>query len=209
MKTAIKVISFIWALAFFAFIAARFYGSLVGPLPPTIAAYFFTFQKALESFLSSWLFGVVFVFVWVAISFQLSIMGGWAKLAKHYRFTGRLPDSIKKLHMGSGRIGNISYNNTLRVAVSRSGIVLKVFFMFRIGHPCLQIPWQCIEAICIQGSPIDKSRNPILHAISSKLSWSKYAKISLNQLPDQNLIIPWKIEFSSNIPNSITVHDGH
>ena len=80
--------------------------------------------------------------------------------------------------------------------------------MFRPGHPCMQINWYDIESIDIQNSPTDKAKNPILHAITSKFSWSKYAKISLKQLPEHNLIIPWKDEFGSNIPNSVTVHNG-
>jgi len=208
MKAAIKIISYLWVLAFSTFFVTILYANFVGPLPLALSDYISTFQWALEAFLSSWLFGVFFIVGWFVVSFQMSQKSGWGKIAKHYKCTSQQPDTLKKFYMGSGRVGSIAHNNMLRVAASESGITLKVFFMFRLGHPCLQIPWQGIQSIDIHNSLTDKDKNPLLYAISSKLSWSKYAKILLKELPEQNLIIPWKEEFGSQVPNSVTMHNG-
>ncbi|WP_162628757.1 hypothetical protein [Marinobacter bohaiensis] len=207
MKAALKFINVAWGIAFSAFFVGILYGSIVGPLPPAMAAYVSVFQEGLEAFLSSWLFFVVFVVGWIFAIYHMSRQSGWAALARRYRFTGGPLGAKNKFHTGSGRIGNVGYNNMVKVGVFESGLVLKVFFLFRPGHPCLQIPWHDIESIAFQNSAADRFRNPVVHAISSKLSRSKYAKISLKMVPGQNLTIPWTDEFNSKVPSGVVVHD--
>jgi hypothetical protein len=64
---------------------------------------------------------------------------GWRKIHRHYGpVIGSFPPGR---HMLSGRIGWLSYNNVLTVATDPAGLYLKVFLLFRPGHPPLFIPW--------------------------------------------------------------------
>ena len=115
MKAAIKIISYLWVLAFSTFFVTILYANFVGPLPLALSDYISTFQWALEAFLSSWLFGVFFIVGWFVVSFQMSQKSGWGKIAKHYKCTSQQPDTLKKFYMGSGRVGSIAHNNMLRI----------------------------------------------------------------------------------------------
>ena len=48
--------------------------------------------------------------------------------------------------MQSGTFGSwCHYNNILTVGYSETGLYLAVFFLFRVFHPPLLIPWSAIE----------------------------------------------------------------
>lgn len=82
---------------------------------------------------------VLFVAGWCAISFLLSAIGGWRRLAA--RFPARNEPSGELLFMRSGSVGMASYRGCLIINRNVAGFRLSVLFPFRLGHPPLFIPW--------------------------------------------------------------------
>jgi hypothetical protein len=91
----------------------------------------------------TWLPFVALPALFVAVSFVLSVTGGWRRLAAHYRLDrgGGFPCK----HVVSGELGWVSYNNCLTVGGDERGFYLAVLFPFRMGHPPLCIPWRDIH----------------------------------------------------------------
>jgi len=89
-------------------------------------------------------YALIFVAVWVLISFTISRMGGWHVLAQHYH--RRLEPSGERWRFQSAQFRRMtSYSNILFISANRRGLWLSVLFLFRLGHPPLFIPWNKIE----------------------------------------------------------------
>ena len=89
---------------------------------------------------------LMFAGVWLAITYLLSYISGWAFLAKHYRaarpFAGRY-ERIRSSQMGPlGPFGGA--RNALNVGVDEEGLHLRMFILFRLNCRDLFIPWRDI-----------------------------------------------------------------
>jgi hypothetical protein len=93
-----------------------------------------------------WLYLLPFLVVgaWVLVGGLLSVLGGWSRLATKYRSTAARPPGCHWLQ--SGRFGWVSYSNALTVGNTGAGLYLAVFFLLRLFHPPLLIPWTAITA---------------------------------------------------------------
>jgi hypothetical protein len=81
-----------------------------------------------------------FLFLVFAVSFVISYTGGWASLARSFRYRSKFNGS--KWRGESGRMRGIAhYRNCLVIGANAEGLYLAVFFPFRIAHPPLFIPW--------------------------------------------------------------------
>jgi hypothetical protein len=80
-----------------------------------------------------------FATLWLGVSAILSFIGGWATLAKRFRYAGSF-DGVR-LNFQSGRMGMTSYGRCLTVGASAEGLYLAVMLPFRFCHPRLLIPW--------------------------------------------------------------------
>ncbi len=95
---------------------------------------------------SNWIYSspILFVGIWVFVSYLISVIGGWGALAKHYpaesTFSGEM------FRRGSGRLGMGNYGGCLTLGTNVKGLYLAVAFIFRVGHPPLFVPWQDITA---------------------------------------------------------------
>lgn len=87
------------------------------------------------------LFPFLFVGFWCFVCFILSHLGGWAALGKRFG-ADRAP--IGRVFSGqSAQLRRFcNYNNCLTVIVSEEGFYVRVWPMFRLGHPPLLIPWK-------------------------------------------------------------------
>lgn len=89
----------------------------------------------------------------------------------------------------------------MKVAVTRSGIMLRVLFPFRFGNPNLYIPWQEVKLIAIKNATCEKGISGIISGAFDKLSRNMYAHISLSRHSDK-IIIPWEEMMKSFVPAS-------
>jgi hypothetical protein len=85
------------------------------------------------------LFVAIFPIFWCAILLIISWTGGWRALAKKYSAVGE-PEG-KRFLFQSVKLGYSNYGSCLTIIVSREGLYLRVFPIFRCGHPPLLIPW--------------------------------------------------------------------
>ena len=89
-------------------------------------------------------FAAGFIVFWALVSCIISIAGGWWKLAQQYRTEQPLPAHRRTTQRGQMRF-MVGYNNVLTIASDAEGLYLGVFFLFRIGHPRLFLPWAGVE----------------------------------------------------------------
>jgi hypothetical protein len=88
---------------------------------------------------------LLFPLLWVTITFAISL-GGWRQLATHYRVTN-LPFDANVSSLSYAKMGWADYKNVIRAGACQEGLVLKVFFLFRLFHPPLLIPWSAVGSI--------------------------------------------------------------
>lgn len=101
---------------------------------------------------SSWLlvvaivvgFPLVFGLFFSGVTFLVSLLGGWGRLAGRYRAP---PGGMASVQTCSGFMGVARYSGVLRVGVAPEGLHLSVMVLFRAGHPPLVIPWQDIHDV--------------------------------------------------------------
>ncbi len=201
MKAVGKFIGGVWVTVFFAFVAATFYESSGNELPEEVAAYRDVFRSWLESFLGSWMFYVVFVVGWFAVSYFLGKESGWHKLAEDYAESGAEPS--QEFSTVSGYVGSIPYQGSLRVSVHPLGLALRVFFLFRFGNTNLNIPWTAIESISVTKSAAPPGKSNFLEKLSTKITNARYAHFRLARHPDQILIVPWSEKIRAGIPSTV------
>ena len=89
---------------------------------------------------------LAFVLLWLAVTFLLSYISGWAFLAEHYRaarpYAGRY-ERIRSSQMGPlGPFGGV--RNALNVGIDHEGLHLRMFILFRLNCRDLFIPWRDI-----------------------------------------------------------------
>ena len=112
-------------------------------------------QPGIELFL---LFLLLFAIFWCGIMAFISFIGGWHELAKSFpaeenifRITSR--NEGERFRCASMTMGPkyfpTNYGNCLTIDVSREGIGIRIWPVFRFLHPPLLIPWLQVEG-CVR-----------------------------------------------------------
>lgn len=83
---------------------------------------------------------------WVAVLRLLARISGWERIASVYQVLDFASDTEVKKFI-SGKVGNISYNNSLHVYLNEFGLGLKTIPLYKLTHPPIFIPWQRIRII--------------------------------------------------------------
>ena len=88
--------------------------------------------------------------IWVVITFVSSLTGGWFALSERFtrhsepsgetRSAGFLFYSVFMRFRGN-------YSGIIRFTTAEDALYLSVFFLFRLGHPPLRIPWEEITVV--------------------------------------------------------------
>ena len=105
---------------------------------------FLPWYKLIMNFNRPELFFAAFVGLWIGVSLSVARLGGWATLATFYCFSGSFNGDCWRFQSGELR-WKIGYNNGLTVGANPTGLYLSVFFLFRLGHPDLFVPWADIS----------------------------------------------------------------
>jgi hypothetical protein len=90
-------------------------------------------------------FPVYFVALWCAVCLVLSVSGGWRRLGE--RYAARDVPLGERFLMRSVGVGWVSYNNCLTFRRGHDGFYMSVWYIFRLGHPPLYIPWSDVQNI--------------------------------------------------------------
>ena len=90
------------------------------------------------------LFFLIFVGGWILVSHLVARIGGWTVLSTFYRLSSPFDGERWRFQSGEMR-WKVGYNSCLTLGVNASGVYLSVFFLFRLGHPPLFIPWADIS----------------------------------------------------------------
>lgn len=77
--------------------------------------------------------------VWLSLSWLLSRISGWHRLAQRYPGSHTIDGETAALR--SGRIGPVNYYSCLKFGISDEGLLISIAPPFRLGHPPLFIPW--------------------------------------------------------------------
>lgn len=90
--------------------------------------------------LPAWTYLLLIPFVWCGLSWLLSRLSGWHRLAVRYRRTE--PINGESAALRSGKIGPVTYHSSLRFQINEEGLGISVGLLLRMGHPPLFIPWK-------------------------------------------------------------------
>lgn len=87
-----------------------------------------------------------FILFWCLIVYLISRLGGWASLAED--FAAQNPPSGETFSWTSGKVSFFSnYSNSLVATVSKAGLHVAPWALFRIGHQPIFIPWHRMRGI--------------------------------------------------------------
>ena len=139
------------------------------------------------------LFLVGFVVMWSLVSYLLSVIGGWSRLAEDYRSERPIEGRRWRFQSASMRFST-AYSNVLTIGASEAGLSLSVLFLFRLGHPPLFIPWSDLRKVgdggFIMGQRLEISKAP---TIALRLRNSLVDRIetargrSIDQVPEHEI----------------------
>ncbi|MBM4305898.1 MAG: hypothetical protein FJ115_07405 [Deltaproteobacteria bacterium] len=107
---------------------------------------------------------IVIIGFLAVLFFLIGRISGWSTLANFYRFSGGFIGQQWRFQSAQLR-WYIGYNNCLTIGANESGLFLSVFFLLRIGHPSLFIPWGDVNVTMKKGT------------------WGKYAELRFRQAP--------------------------
>ena len=95
------------------------------------------------------LFLVQFVVMWLAVTALLAHMSGWRLL--HSRFPDKPVKGSEKFRVASLSMGPpffpVSYSNCAVVEAGTNGFRISVWFLFRLLHPPIFIPWFQVTSV--------------------------------------------------------------
>ncbi len=97
--------------------------------------------------------------MWCFLSWLLSRLSGWSRLARQYRSLRGIDG--ESAHMRTGKIGVVSYHSCLSFRVNDDGLRIAVAFPLRLGHPPLFIPWDQFHHV---------AEDPIMYSHKVKVS---------------------------------------
>jgi len=88
-------------------------------------------------------------FAWCGLSWLLSRISGWHRLASRYRSTQTIDGETAALR--TARIGPVNYHSCVRFRINTEGLGISVASPFRLGHPPLFIPWNEFHHVAEDG----------------------------------------------------------
>lgn len=83
--------------------------------------------------------------VWCVLTWLLSRISGWSKLAQRYAASGTT--SGEQASLRTGRIGAVTYHSCLKFCINDEGFRVAVAWPLRLGHRPLFIPWSDLHNI--------------------------------------------------------------
>jgi hypothetical protein len=96
------------------------------------------------------------VLFWSAICYLIATISGWRLLAKRFCYQG--PEyGGTKWSWQSGRMRGANYNGCLVLGADSSALFLKVFPLFRCGHPPLLVPWNEVTVSTVKVWFLDRA----------------------------------------------------
>lgn len=90
------------------------------------------------------LIALIFLLTWVSLMGGISFLGGWGRLARHYRCPSPFPRSLpwQTVQLDHG----IRFHSSVEVAATEQGLHLRVWPIYRAFHPPLMIPWEDLRS---------------------------------------------------------------
>ena len=89
---------------------------------------------------------LLFLALWLVVSFLIAVFGGWRQLSRSYRASSDFMGERWRFRSISMRWAT-GYNNVITIGADPTGLYLSVFFLFRFGHPPLFLPWTELSAL--------------------------------------------------------------
>lgn len=87
-----------------------------------------------------------FLLFWCVVNFLIAALTGWSTLARRFRMQS--PFTSPTWRFQSARMRwSTHYGSCLTVGADPTGLMLSVFFLFRVGHPPLFVPWSEISVV--------------------------------------------------------------
>lgn len=101
-------------------------------------------EKEQVEFVFNWT-PVIFPIFWITVLFILS-RAGWNKLSTQYSLPYSSEEFEKKNSISCG-VNNVNYRGAITLYQNKKGFSMKPWFLFRLFHPQIYIPWSEIKQI--------------------------------------------------------------
>jgi len=177
-------------------------------LPELLRRYARWFHKAMDAFVLSGLFGIVFLACFILVVIWVNKKMGWRDLASRYSLPkDRLSQLRPRLVSTQAYMNNLRYNG-IHVAFVPEGIVLKHPFPFSCFSTALLLPWSDIDAVRISRSPCPQGSGGGFRQFLSRLMRSNYLEVKLRFFPEQTMFLWWQNEWRPLIPGNIKFEIG-
>lgn len=139
----------------------------INPLPlAEIGAEFWLFLLIPLAFL------IIFPLIWCGVVKLLSVVSGWAALARQFP-AGERPVSGEEHRRVTAMVGSVSYKRSLTLHLAADGLFVETGKLFSIGHPRLFIPWSAV-----------RRREPV------RLFWMSYQRYSIGDPVVATVVFP-------------------
>lgn len=95
-----------------------------------------------------YIYPIFFVTLWCVVSYCISFLSGWHALIQRFRAQTEPYGDVKSVgpFFYSVRMRyKANYNSAIRLSVASDALYVSVFFLIRVGHPPLAIPWSEIK----------------------------------------------------------------
>jgi hypothetical protein len=87
---------------------------------------------------------VLFVAMWIGVSYLLAGIAGWHTLARHYAAADAMDGT--RFRFRSAKVGSVNYGGCVNFVTSLRGLAISTMPLFRAGHPPLFVPWADVSA---------------------------------------------------------------
>jgi hypothetical protein len=203
IKNTLKLLGNLFSVVFLLLVATFFLSAMGVELPTSLTSFAAKFVSALYAFLGSAWFFVFFAILWLGVGFKLGEESGWRTLAESYGSNFISPAKSGYIR-GSGRIGDVSQNGSLKIAADANGVYLTTLWIFSFGHKKLFIPWRDIEKATELESLAFGDTWRVTNKLFGFLTKGKYLDLHLHKLSGQKIIIPWTTNLGQYIPDTVS-----
>lgn len=91
-----------------------------------------------------YVYPIFFVSLWCAVCYLIGIFSGWHLLTRRFRAQGEPYGDIRSVgpfFYGVQMRFRANYSSVIRLSTTSGFLFVSIFFLFRVGHPPLSIPW--------------------------------------------------------------------
>jgi hypothetical protein len=163
------------------------------------------FIHSIDIIFNPYVFPIIFISLWIFVSFTSARKSGWNKLKEKFRYKKNIKNA--QYCMGEGQFSKTHYGG-LRIGLCNDGIIIKQYMHLLFFHPALFFPWVEISNIKIsvpQKSFFNIFDKNLRAKITRQTLFAQSAEISFRDYHEIKVRFPWRKAYQVFLPKDLTV----